>query len=223
MDLFGFDTTLNFDYENGFYLTSSIDRMGKMLAHYELYNKIKDLPGDVIELGVFKGASFVRWLTFRNLLENENSRKVIGFDSFGYFPETSYEKDKEYREKFIKEAGSESIKKDELEKVLAHKRLSNYELVEGNILESLPKWIENNQSRKIALLHIDTDVYEPCKIALELLWDRVVKGGIIIFDDYGTFPGETKAVDEFFKDKNIAIRKLPISHQIPAYVIKDSF
>lgn len=41
----------------------------------------------------------------------------------------------------------------------------------------------------------------------------------MVFDDFGAVPGETKAVDEFFADKNILIEKLPISH-IPAFVRK---
>ena len=40
-----------------------------------------------------------------------------------------------------------------------------------------------------------------------------------MFDDYGTFPGETKAVDEFFEAKGLIVQKLPISH-IPAFIIK---
>ena len=51
------------------------------------------------------------------------------------------------------------------------------------------------------------------------MYDRIVNGGIIMFDDYGTFPGETKAVDEFFADKGLIIEKLPMSH-IPSFIIK---
>ena len=49
------DEKKRFDYENGFYLTSETYRFGNWMAHYELYKKILELPGDVIELGVFKG------------------------------------------------------------------------------------------------------------------------------------------------------------------------
>lgn len=75
-----------YEYENGFILTSAICRMGNFLSHYELYKKILDVPGEIVELGVFKGSSFIQFGTFRELLENENARKIIGFDVFGKFP-----------------------------------------------------------------------------------------------------------------------------------------
>ena len=74
------------DYENFFYSTSPPDRIGKILAHYELYKKIVNIPGDIIELGVFKMNSLIRWATFRNLIENQYSRHIYGFDIFGSFP-----------------------------------------------------------------------------------------------------------------------------------------
>lgn len=75
-----------YEYENGFMLTSAICRMGNILSHYELYKKILNVPGEIVELGVFKGSSFIQFGTFRELLENENARKIIGFDAFGKFP-----------------------------------------------------------------------------------------------------------------------------------------
>ncbi len=214
-----FDTDKNFHYENGFYLTSKPERLGKLLAHYELYKLIKDLPGAIVECGVFKGASFARFATFRNLFEAEHGRKVIGFDMFGKFPETNFEADKKYKKKFIESAGEESISKEELEKVFEHKGIKNFELIKGDINKTLPLYMKENLHLKIALLHIDTDVYEPAVTILREMYDRVVKGGVIAFDDYGTFPGETKAVDEFFKDKKVSIKKFPFSH-IPAFIIK---
>ena len=82
-----YDEKKCFDYENGFYLTTEAYRMGNILAHYELYKKIVQLPGDVLELGVFKGGSLIQFATFRELLENERSRKIIGFDVFDKFPQ----------------------------------------------------------------------------------------------------------------------------------------
>lgn len=77
--------------------------MGNILAHYEIYKKIINLPGDIVELGVFKGGSIIQFATFRELLENENSRKIIGFDIFGEFPQTvRVDSDKEFINKWNK-------------------------------------------------------------------------------------------------------------------------
>ena len=65
---------------------------------------------------------------------------------------------------------------------------------------------------------IDVDLYEATDIALKLLYDHVVTGGIIILDDYGAFSGANKAVDDFFKNK-CEIKKLKYSHAI-GYVMK---
>ena len=51
----GFDPEKCWDYENGFYLTSHINRLLKVLAKYELYKSIVGLPGHIVECGVYKG------------------------------------------------------------------------------------------------------------------------------------------------------------------------
>ncbi len=213
------DILNKFHFENNFYLTSKVDRIGKLLAHYELYKMILDIPGNVVECGVFKGVSLIRFAGFRDLLESPYSRRIIGFDIFGDFPNTQFSSDIKYRDKFIEEAGSKSISKNELETIFAYKNIVNYSLIKGDILETVPRYSDENPHFKISLLHIDTDIYEPAVVILENFYDRVVKGGIIAFDDYGTFPGETQAVDDFLEKKNLKIKKLSLSH-IPAYVIK---
>lgn len=213
------DLSKKWDYENGFYLTCETSRIGKLLNHLEIYKKITDLPGDILEFGVYKGTSLVRLLSFRNLLENENSRKVFGFDIYGKFPDAlELESDRQFVEKF-ENAGGYGISKTELEFHLHNKGFKNFELIEGDILKTIPEFISLNQARKIALLHIDVDVYEPTKLILESLWDKVVTGGILMLDDYGTVEGETKAVDEFFADKKIIINK-PRFNYIPSYIVK---
>lgn len=205
--------------ENEFYKSSSKDRIYKLLAHYELYKQITNLPGEIIECGVFKGNSLIRLATFRDALETPYSRRVIGFDIFGKFPTTNYEPDKKYLSKFIESAGEESISKEDLEDVLNKKNIQNFELIQGDILETVPTFKENNPHTKIALLHIDTDVYEPAKIILNNFFELIVPGGVIMFDDYGTFPGETKAADELIKELNLKIHKLPL-YKTPSYIIK---
>lgn len=206
-----------FDYENNFYLSCDNSRFGKILAHYELFKLSLNVPGDIIECGVYKGASFVRFAAFRDIF-NLNKR-IIGFDTFDSFPETQYESDKQPRKRFVEGAGLRSIGRSDLTKVLRNKKIKNYHLIKGDICTTLPNYVKRNPHLKISVLNLDTDIYEPSVTVLNCLWNHIVKGGVLILDDYGVFPGETKAVDDFFSDKNIQIKKYNFS-KTPCYIIK---
>jgi hypothetical protein len=92
--------------------------------------------------------------------------------------------------------------------------------VKGDIMKTLPSYVAQNPNLRIALLHIDVDIYEPSKLILEHLWDKVVSGGIVMLDDYDIIEGETLAVDEFFANKeHITIHKSKY-HASPKYIIK---
>ena len=85
-----------FEYENNFYLSSKPDRIAKMISHYELFKLSEKIPGEIIECGVFKGSSLARFSMFRDLFSNSLSKKIIGFDAFGKFPETKFQNDKKF-------------------------------------------------------------------------------------------------------------------------------
>ena len=217
-DLPNFDDA--YGYENGFYLSCHPRRMGKLLAHYELYKMILDLPGAVVECGIFKGASFARFSMFRNLFETAESRKMVGFDIFGVFPETNHEPDQEVLKVFLESAGSESYSKTQIEEVLRRKGCEpNTELIPGDITSTVPIYARTHPEFRIALLNLDVDVLEPNEVILNAFWDRMVSGGVLVLDDYGIFPGATKAVDDFFESKGNSIKKFPYANS-PSYIVK---
>jgi len=215
---FQIDFDKAWDYENGFFLASHPSRLGKLLAHYELYKRIVGLPGHVVECGVFKGASLVQLAVFRRLLETDDSRKIIGFDAFGPFPGTHSGADAAFVEQFERTAGV-GLAVEVLQDVLHRKQIANVRLIAGDILETVPRFALDHPELKIALLHVDVDVYEPTRVVLEQFYDRVVPGGIVMLDDYGTVAGATRAVDEFLHGRDVRIEKLPLAH-IPAYFVK---
>ncbi|MDM9631151.1 TylF/MycF/NovP-related O-methyltransferase [Robiginitalea aurantiaca] len=210
-----------FDYENNFYLASAISRMYKPIIHYELYKKVLGVPGAFVELGIFKGISFVRFLAYREMIDGNNHRKFIGFDAFGHFPKATLDSDKKMLSKFLEDAGDQSISKTQLETVLERKGVEhNVELISGNINETVPKFIEENPDITLSLIHLDVDLYEPSVTSLEYLFPRLSKGGILILDDYKVWEGESKAVDEYFADTSIQIRSFPFA-KAPSYIIKE--
>ena len=206
------------DFENGFYLTCENYRMSDFIAHLELYKMILKLPGDVLEFGVFKGCSLIQFLSFREYYEHFESRSIVGFDAYGKFPDdVKLDSDKSFINRF--EQGGHGISESDLDMFLKKKNFSNYSLVCGDILNTLPDYLKNNPEKRFSLIHIDVDVYEPTKCILEYTWDKIVKGGILILDDYLLVEGETKAVDEFIQNKNILIQKLPYKYK-PTFIIK---
>lgn len=215
------DTGRAWEYENGFYLTCDTTRISKALAHYELFKMTAGLAGAIVECGVFKGVSLARFAMFRELLSNPLGKKIIAFDTFELFPETEHSADQAPRARFVREAGAESISAEQMMHVLAAKGCQRaVECVAGDICKTVPEYVQKNPHLRICLLNLDTDVYEPAVTILKHLYPRIVTGGVLILDDYGVFPGETQAVDEFFAAKGIKIQKFPFC-MTPCYVVKE--
>lgn len=208
------------DFENAFYWYSHPARLNKLLAHFELYKTITHLPGDVFELGVYKAASLIRLATFRNLLENDYSRKIVGFDAFGKFPKDNLTStlDLDFIADFEKQGG-DGLNLSEVSAIVEQKHFQNIHLREGNVFDTVPAWLEKNPATRLCLLHLDMDVKEPTVFALDTLWDRIVPGGLVVLDDYNSVAGETDAVDDFVHKHGLLLEKTS-HYYVPSYIRK---
>lgn len=206
--------------------------LGRLFARYEAFKMVVDLPGSIVELGVFKGESLLMFGKLVELLNaNDRSCRLIGFDNFAGFPNL-HTKDGSTDQKIDKQVGGWSSK-DYYNELLAlinifdHDRCAGHKkrihLVEGDITKTVPKYVEENPGLAIKLLHLDCDLYEPTLVGLKYFYDKVVPGGVILLDEYGLpeFPGETEAVHEFFKDKPVTIKKFPFYTTPGGYIVKE--
>ena len=218
-----------YDSETDFNLQMTNDRLAKFLIHYEAFKLIKNLKGSIVECGVFKGTSFVRFAELRNLFNKKNS-KLIGFDHFSaFYPKTKFKNEMNIRKAFIKGAGSSSISVKQLKTVFKKKKIKNFELIKGNVLDSVPAYAKKNKNLKICLLNVDIDFVESTSCVLENFYDKVVKGGVIIFDNYKGdietkknkifYKGETDAIDKFLKKKKKKVKYSELFIR-PSYIIK---
>ena len=208
-----------FEYENNFYLSCDKSRISKLIAQYELHKRIINVPGEIVECGVFKGASFLRLALFQSLFSVEFSKKVIGFDTFGKFPESDLPQDVENIEGFFSRAGDQSISREQLMGVLKNNNIDQYcELVEGDIIDTVPAYVDSHPGLKISLLNLDCDFYKASRRVLEHLYPRLENNGILILDNYKDFAGETMAVDEYFKGQ-AKIHRFPYS-DVPYFIVK---
>ncbi len=203
----------------------------RFLAHYEFFRMVVDLPGDIVELGVYRGASLMSWANFleiRNM--SDRQKQVFGFDNFTGFTGLTG-KDGSADKSVAKDVGGfdssafrdmliDAISIFDRDRFIPYK--PRVKLVEGNIEETVPRFVREKPGLRICLLHFDCDMYMPTKVGLEHFWPLVVPGGVVLFDEYGIRPweGESNAVDEYFADKKVAIRRLDWSPNPGGYVIK---
>ena len=216
------DENKMWDSYNNLLLSEDISRLRKIISRYELFKKTLNVPGDIIECGVFKGVSFLFWLKCLKIYLPNSNKKVVGFDMFSGFPKNLKKIEKKSAKKYVKKSDFNGIDPKKLSK-LAEKILPNnkHDLIKGNIINTSKSYVKKNYGFKISLLHLDLDTYHGTKSALQNFFPYLSKGGIIILDEYGSRGwGETQAVDEFFKDKKYKVEMLDNTNSPTGYITK---
>jgi hypothetical protein len=196
-----------------------------LLSQAILNCKNNNIGGDFVECGVWKGGNI---LLFKLLNDYYNlNRKIFAYDTFDGMTEpedididnskvsankllSTQKKDKNLKNIHCF-ASLETVKKN----ILQYTNLKNINFIVGPVektlkVEKLPK--------KISILRLDTDWYASTKFELEILYPRLVNGGVLILDDYGHWQGARKAVDDFFYNKK---KWLHVFDSSCRYLIKD--
>jgi O-methyltransferase len=153
------------------------------------------LPGETAECGVYQGAS--SWLICEKLKDTDKTHYI--FDSFEGLSEPS-KVDGQYWSKGALRAGEEIVKAN-----LSH--YPNVEILRGWI----PERFAEVSHQSFCFVHIDVDLYQPTLDSLSFFYPRLVRGGLMVCDDYGfsTCPGAKRAFDEYMKDKPEKIIHVP--------------
>ena len=189
--------------------TSLVRRWALIQAIKAVYSQ--NLEGDIVECGVWKGGNLI---ISEMLVEKFNlNKKIYGYDTFkgmtkpgdldidrvsGELAEVKWKRcDKEAYNTWCY-ASIEEVRTNIQNHVM---NTDNVQLIMGKVEDTLLK--RENFPESISILRLDTDWYESTKIELEVLYPRLVKGGILIVDDYGLWNGSRRAVDEYFKDSNV--------------------
>lgn len=163
----------------------------------QLLESTLSLPGDVIECGVYRGASLMQ--IAHAIRENHSDKRVFGLDSFEGFPEDSVSSVDvgagRWLSKLQKKFRFAADTPGHL-RMIADAFDLNIELVQGYFCNTLPRV----QNRSFCFIHLDVDLYQSYKECLEGLYDRLVPGGVIVFDEWECekWPGGTLAIKEFF-------------------------
>ncbi len=201
--------------------------LSRIIFMHNMYQKIIEINGVIMEFGVRWGQNLSLFQNFRGIYEPFNhTRKIIGFDTFDGFPSVnikdgisdsatpgSYSVTKNYEEYL-----SQVLDYHEKESPISH--IKKYEIIKGDATKTLEEYLTKHPETIIALAYFDFDIYEPTKTCLELIKDRFCKGSIIGFDElnHSKFPGETLAFKETLGISNYKIVRSPIT-PLPSYII----
>lgn len=195
---------------------SQRQRIAEFLMKYEIFKKIKNIQGSIVECGVLNGFGLMSFAHFSSILEPVNfNRKIIGFDSFEGFPNVS-KKDNKGGVFNAKKGNLKTHSLNELKNIsklydlnrsIGH--INKIELVKGNAVKTIPDYLKKNQHLIVSLLYLDFDLYEPTKVALKNFIPRMPKGSIIAFDElnHPDWPGETTALIEELGINNLKIER----------------
>lgn len=191
--------------------------MSRLVFMYEIYKKIINVHGVIVEFGVRWGQDLALFESFRGMLEPFNyNRKIIGFDTFEGFPSVSTKDNLNLNKK-----GDMHVTKNYdayLEEILqSHENASplshikKYEMIKGDARVTFKKYLDEHPETIIAFAYFDFDIYEPTKICLELCRDRFTRGSVIGFDElnHPDWPGETLALKEILGLDKVRIERIP--------------
>ena len=203
--------------------------LSRIMFMHELYAQIIPVHGVVMEFGVRWGQNLALFSSFRGMYEPYNyNRKIVGFDTFSGFPSIAPQDGTDA----IARVGAYGVTKNyeeylesvlnyhETESPLGHIR--KHELVKGDAVATLEKYLAEHPETIIALAYFDFDIYEPTKKCLTLIRDHLTKGSVIGFDElnFPAFPGETLALKEVFGLSRYKIRRSPLN-PTPSYIVID--
>ncbi|HDP98531.1 MAG TPA: crotonobetainyl-CoA--carnitine CoA-transferase [bacterium] len=179
--------------------------LGRMLFMQKLYTKTLNTHGVIMEFGVRWGQNLGLFSALTSIYEPYNlTRKIIGFDTFEGFVSVGKEDGTSPEAK----AGGLAVTvnyEEHLDQIMEVKQRlmprghwKRYELVKGDVLQTLPEYLEKHPETIISLAFFDLDLYEPTKKCLELIRPYLAKNSIVGFDQlaWDIFPGETQALRE---------------------------
>lgn len=191
---------------------TSIERMNSLYEAVKYIEK-NNIPGDIVECGVWRGGSSMLVAKTLKSLNSEN-RSIYLYDTFSGMSEPTENDFKEGLNKkdvfnMWKKSQSNSyndwcyapisVVKNNLFKTKYNK--DKLVFIKGKVEETIPKKIP----KKISILRLDTDWYESTYHELTHLFPLLVKGGVLIIDDFGSWQGAKKAVLDYFEENNIKI------------------
>jgi O-methyltransferase len=154
---------------------------------WQLVEQTNNLKGAFIEIGVWRGGSGV--LIAQKVKQLEIEEKVYLCDTFEGVVKAG-ENDTDYKGGEHSDTSMQTVNK-----LIEKQNLKNTVILKGIFPENTAHKLKNINFR---FCHVDVDVYDSVKDIFEWIWSKMIKGGVVVFDDYGFFgcEGVTKFVNQ---------------------------
>jgi hypothetical protein len=187
-----------------------IRKIARSRTQKALLRRTKKLTGDILELGVAGGDSLIRILKWQ--IDHGCKRRLYAFDTFEGYPAATNKDGSNWLEFGKPNYGKYTL--DYVRRNLTDAGFSLEQVCAVTFIKGLiPHTLQEYNGREISLINLDLNLYEPILQSLDILWDKIERGGIVILDeyDYGNdlikHPGAKLAVDEFTATRNLKVRK----------------
>lgn len=204
----------NFDILTNYGLFSGDRNLFKTLKIFELIYQIKNVKGDIIELGIHRGNTSLLIKKILNIYKIK--KKLFLLDHFKgliHYTKKDPKASKKFENKF-------KSPKKLIEDFLKFFDFKNVSFIDQDATKLNNKSFEN---KKFCLAYFDMDLYEPTLNALKAIDKSIVKGGIIVFDEGNKkiWAGEKKAIKDFLKaNKNYKYILIDRDRQPDVYLKK---
>lgn len=169
----------------------------KFLCRHEIFKRVLNIQGSIVECGVFLGGGLLTWAQLSAIYEPTNhQRRIIGVDTWAGIPGLAPEDGNGQKPDFAVDGYAEireCIRLYDLNRFVGH--VPKVELVRGDARKTIRKYVEENKHLVVSLLYLDFDLYQPTIEALMHFAPCMGKGSIIAFDEVNNanWPGETLA------------------------------
>jgi hypothetical protein len=129
---------------------------------------VLNLPGDIVDCGVYRGASLFSWGNLIEIFAPHSQKVVIGFDTFsGFSSDLHIEEDRDHSMKLMEDRTRFLPRSmEEIMSVANTLNLSHrFRLISGDAVKTIPEFVQENRGLRFSLLNLDFDVYEPTAAA----------------------------------------------------------
>jgi len=199
----------------GMYTRSSV--LVKFLVMNDIYLRIKDIPGQLIEFGTWWGQNLVLLENLRAIHEPFNKQRVIiGFDTFdGYTSLSEKDKASQVWEEDSYSTGvdyigylRELLEVHEGSNVLGHLK-GCHKLIVGNVETTAPQYFSDHPETMVSFAYFDMALYKPTRAALSAIKPHLISGSVLLMDEltWVESPGEAIAFKEIFNPNEVRIEK----------------